>query len=87
MRLRQDGREERYFALSSGVNTIVLDTLPEQGGRCSFKVAGVTGDAALVLDSQRDYGRSSVNGGATGGEWVMRLEEVPPPDTAGSAKR
>jgi len=77
LRLRHGGGEEVFLPLKSGVNSVAVDIVPDHSGVCLFTVAGVAGDAALILDTQRNYFRSTLNGGAAGGEWVMRLEEIP----------
>ena len=64
------------WQLRQGENDLEFPVLVTAEGTFRFTVLGTSGNAALVLDTQRDYGRTRINGEKAPGELVARFSSV-----------
>ena len=62
-------------SLEQGENEVLLGVLPTDG-RLSFTVLEAPPEAMLVIDRQRDYGRTRINGETAPGELVVRFSPM-----------
>ena len=75
IRYRVNGVSRTYQAEKPGLEKLRFPVTPRNGG-FSVEIAGFTGEHWLFYDTQRDYGRSELEGSPLGGEWIMRLYET-----------
>jgi len=62
--------------LISGENDIDIPVSVDTNGGSSVQVLAAPSGSVIVFDTQRDYGRSGLNGETLRGEWVCRLRPV-----------
>ncbi|MBR7104778.1 MAG: glycosyltransferase family 39 protein [Lentisphaeria bacterium] len=68
---RVPGGEARVIQLKKGMNEI---TLPLSGSRAQLEILSCPQGTAAILDHQRHYSRSLLNGLPLPGEWVARMD-------------
>ena len=70
-----DGRSVEARSEAPGLFTMKLPPAPE------YEIRFLSGEHRLLLDTQRNYSRSTFNSSSLEGEWLMRLITPAAPET------